>query len=77
MIFSRSEPLPVVMTWITVCIARLGSAGNQSFCNLFHVTQAILPASGVASDWSEATPCKFFGRRQDCLRHGSNERYIT
>src|SRR5438552_9607331 len=29
MIFSRSDPRPVVMTWITVCISNLGSTGNQ------------------------------------------------
>ena len=33
MIFSRSEPRPVVMTWITVCI-HVGSAGNHLFCNV-------------------------------------------
>ena len=29
MIFSRSDPRPVVMTWITVCI-HLGSTGKSS-----------------------------------------------
>jgi hypothetical protein len=33
MIFSRSDPRPVVMTWITVCI-HLGSTGNYLFCNV-------------------------------------------
>ncbi len=33
MIFSRSDPRPLVMTWITVCI-QLGSAGNHLFCNV-------------------------------------------
>jgi hypothetical protein len=29
----RSDPRPVVMTWITVCI-ELGSTGNHLFCNV-------------------------------------------
>src|SRR6266478_148235 len=33
MIFSRSDPRPVVMTWITVC-THLGSTGNHLFCNV-------------------------------------------
>jgi hypothetical protein len=33
MIFSRSDPRPVVMTWITVCI-QLGSTGNHLFCTV-------------------------------------------
>ena len=33
MILWRSDSRPVAMTWITVCISRLGSAGNQFFCN--------------------------------------------
>jgi hypothetical protein len=48
-IFSRSDPRPLAMTWITVCISRLASAGNQSFCNALDVTQAIAPASSSAA----------------------------
>jgi hypothetical protein len=34
MIFFRSDPRPVVITWITVCIRSVGSAGNRLFCNI-------------------------------------------
>src|SRR6266542_6579562 len=34
MIFSRNDPRPLVMTWITVCISLSDSAGNQFLCNI-------------------------------------------
>ena len=56
-IFSRSDPRPLAMTWITVCIPYLASAGNQSFCNAsLDVTQAIVPASSSDATRLSASP---------------------
>lgn len=75
MILCRSDSRPAAMTWITVCISRLASAGNQSFCN---ASLVVTRNSGLQSTAGRSRDCPSLkGRRQDCLCHDSSERYMT
>src|SRR5436190_16109365 len=71
MIFSRNDPRPLAMTWITVCI-QVGSPGIHLFCNVCLEQKGLNLVFKKRSVHNVHIDISFFGMMK-CARQGAND----
>src|SRR5438094_2618317 len=71
MIFSRNDPHPLAMTWITVCI-QVGSPGIHLFCNVCLEQKGLNLVFKKRSVHNVHIDISFFGMMK-CARQGAND----